>query len=68
MMKDTRAYLKVVTDELKSRIEEKIQQDRCFTIDKLSSFFSEISRTVFYEIVSGDLSCRKNVPGGFLEF
>lgn len=49
----------VVTDELKRRIEEKIQEDRRFTIDGLSLFFPEISRTVLYTIVSEDLAYKK---------
>lgn len=49
----------VVTDELKGRIERKIQEDRRFTIDGLHEFFPEISRTVLYEIVSGELGYKK---------
>lgn len=44
-----------VTCIFKSRIEEKFQQDRCFMVNELNSFFTEISQTVRFEIDSDDL-------------
>lgn len=53
IMKDIRAAFSC-NWQLESKIEKKIQQDRCFTIG-LNMFFLKISRTDLYETFSGGL-------------
>lgn len=61
-------WLSVVTDKLKSKIEEEIKEHRNFTIDGLCLFFPEISLTVVYEIKSW-FGLQKSVwRVGFLNF
>jgi [histone H3]-lysine36 N-dimethyltransferase SETMAR len=49
----------VVTDDLVGKIDEKIRDNRRFTISQLSEEFPQISRTVLYEVVSERLGYRK---------
>jgi hypothetical protein len=49
----------VVNEDLVRKFEEKIRENRRFTITSLSLHFSRISRSLFHEIVSDKLEFRK---------
>jgi oligoribonuclease (3'-5' exoribonuclease) len=49
----------VVNDDLVRAIDSEVHEDRRFTISSLSLHFPQISRTIFYEIVSDRLNYRK---------
>jgi oligoribonuclease (3'-5' exoribonuclease) len=49
----------VVNDDLVRAVDSKVHEDRRFTISSLSLHFSQISRTILYEIVSDRLNYRK---------
>jgi len=41
------------------KVNERVRDDRCFTISDLSLHFPQISRTVLYDIVSSHLGYRR---------
>lgn len=49
----------VVNDELVNRVNEKIRENRRFTISELSEHFTEISRSLVHEIVTEKLGYHK---------
>jgi len=49
----------VVNEDLVLAVEEKIRENRRFTITSLSLHFSQISRSLLHEIVSDELKFRK---------
>jgi hypothetical protein len=49
----------VVNEDLVRAVEEKIQENRRFTISSLSLHFPQISRSLLHEILSGKLRFRK---------
>lgn len=49
----------VITEDLVQTVDEKVRVNRRFTITSLSSEFSQISRSVLYEIVTERLNYRK---------
>jgi hypothetical protein len=49
----------LVNDDLVRKVDEKVRDDRRFTISALSLQFPEISRTLLYEIVTYHLDYRK---------
>jgi len=44
----------LVNDDLVRKVNERMRDDRCFTISDLSLQFPQISRTLLYDIVSSD--------------
>jgi len=42
----------LVNDDLERKVNERVREDRRFTISDLSLHFPQISRTLFYDIVS----------------
>jgi len=42
----------LVNDDLVRKVNERVRDDRCFTISDLSLQFPQISRTLLYDIVS----------------
>ena len=48
----------VVTDELDAEVDEKIRENRRFTITELSLSFPQVSRTLLFEIVAQKLGYR----------
>ena len=42
----------LVNDDLVHKVNERVHDDRCFTISDLSLHFPQISRTLLYDIVS----------------
>ncbi|GFX40649.1 HTH_48 domain-containing protein [Trichonephila clavipes] len=42
----------IVTDELVAKVDEKISENRRFTITELSPSFPQVSRTLLFEIVT----------------
>jgi len=44
----------LVNDDLVRKFNERVRDDRCFTISDLSLHFPQISRTLLYDIVSSD--------------
>ena len=48
----------IVTDELVAKINEKIRENRRFTITELSLSFSQVSRILLFEIVTQKLGYR----------
>jgi len=42
----------LVNDDLVHKVNERVRDDRCFTISDLSLHFPQISRTLLYDIVS----------------
>ena len=42
----------LVNDNLARKVNERVRDDRCFTISDLSPHFPQISRTLLYDIVS----------------
>ena len=42
----------LMNDDLVRKVNERVHDDRCFTISDLSLHFLQISRTLFYDIVS----------------
>ena len=51
--------LSVVNEDLLRRFEEKIRENRQFTITSLSLHFPQISMSLLHEIVSDELKFRK---------
>jgi len=49
----------LVNDDLVCRVNERVLDDKRFTISDLSLHFSQISRTLLYDIVSNHLGYRK---------
>ena len=45
----------LVNDDLVRKVNERVCDDRCFTISDLSLHFSQISRTLLYDIFSSNL-------------
>jgi len=45
-------HLSFVNDDLLRKVNERVRNDRCFTISDLSLHFPQISRTLLYDIVS----------------
>jgi len=63
--------LSLVNDDLVCKVNEGVRDDRRFTVSDLSLHFPQISRTLFYDIVSSHLGYRKvcarwmsNIAGG----
>jgi len=56
----------LVNDDLVLKVNERVRDDRRFTISDLSLHFPQISRTLLYDIVSSHLGYRKvsNIAGG----
>ena len=44
-----------LVNDLVHKVKERVRDDRCFTISDLSLHFPQISRTLFYDIVSSHL-------------
>jgi len=53
----------LVNDDLMRKVNERVRDDRRFTISDLSLHFPQISRTLLYDIVSSHFGYRK-VAGG----
>jgi len=49
----------LVNDDFVSKVNERVRDDRRFTISDLSLHFPQISRTLLYDIVSSHLGCRQ---------
>jgi len=49
----------MVNDDLVRNVNERVCDDRCFTISDLSLHFLQISRTLLYDIVSSHLGYRR---------
>jgi len=49
----------LVNDDLVRKVNEKVRDDRSFTISDLSLHFPQISRTILYDIVSSHLARRR---------
>jgi len=49
----------LVTDDLVCKVNERVRDDRRFTISDLSLHFPQISRTLLYDIVSSGEHCRQ---------
>ena len=49
----------LVNDDLVRKVNERVCDDRCFTISDLSLHFPQISRTLLYDIVSSHLAYRR---------
>jgi len=49
----------LVNDDLVRKVNERVRDDRRFTISDLSLHFSQISRTLLYDIVSSHLGRRQ---------
>ena len=49
----------LVNDDLVRKVNVRVRDDRCFKISDLSLHFPQISRTLFYDIVSSHLGYRK---------
>lgn len=49
----------LVTDELKAKVEDKIQENRRFTLSTLHESFPQISRSLLHEIVTEHLGYKK---------
>jgi len=49
----------LVNDDLVRKVNERVRDDRRFTISDLSLHFPQISRTLLYDIVSSHLGCRQ---------
>jgi len=50
----------LVNDDLVRKFNERVRDDRCFTISDLSLHFRQISRTLLYDIVSSHLGRRRS--------
>jgi len=48
-----------VNDDLVRKVNERVRDDRRFTISDLSLHFPQIARTLLYDIVSSHLGYRK---------
>ena len=48
-------YPSLVNDDMVRKVEERVRDDRRFTISDLSLHFSQISTTLHYDIVSSHL-------------
>jgi len=51
--------LSLVNDDLVRKVNERVRDDRCFTISDLSLNFPQISRTLLYDVVSSHLGYRR---------
>jgi len=49
----------LVNDDLVHKVNERVHDDRCFTISDLSLHFPQISRTLLYDTVSSHLGHRR---------
>jgi len=49
----------LVNDDLVHKINERVRDNRCFTVSDLSLHFPQISRTPLYDIVSSHLGYRR---------
>jgi len=49
----------LVSDDLVRKVDERVRDDRRFTISNLSLHFPQFSRTVLYDIVSSHLGYRR---------
>jgi len=49
----------LVDDDLVRKVNERVRDDRCFTISDLSLHFPHISRTLLYDIVSSHMGYRR---------
>jgi len=49
----------LINDDLVRMVNERVRDDRCFTISDLSLHFPQISRTLLYDIVSSHLGHRR---------
>jgi len=49
----------LVNDDLVRKVNERVPDDRSFTISDLSPYFPQISRTLLYDIVSSHLGRRQ---------
>jgi len=49
----------LVNDDLVHKVNERVRDDRCFTISDLSLHFPQISRTLLYDFVSSHMGYRK---------
>jgi len=49
----------LVNDDLVCKVNERVSDERCFTISDLSLHFPRISRTLIYDIVSSHLDYQK---------
>jgi len=49
----------LVNDDLERKVNERVRDDRRFTISNLSLHFPQISRTLLYDIVSSHLGRRR---------
>jgi len=49
----------LVNDDLVRKVNERVHDDRHFTVSDLSLHFPQISRTLLYDIVSSHLGCRR---------
>ena len=49
----------LVNDDLVRKVNERVRDDRRFTISDLSLYFSQISRTLLFDIVNSHLGYRK---------
>ena len=49
----------LVNDDLVHKVNERVRDDRCFTISNLSLHFPQISRTLLHDIVSSHLGRRR---------
>jgi len=49
----------LVNDDLLRKVNESVRDDRRFTISDLSLHFLQISRNLFFDIVSSHLGCRR---------
>jgi hypothetical protein len=50
---------RLVTQELVQMIDEKVRQNRRFTISELSHQFPQISRALLHKVITEDLGYRK---------
>jgi len=49
----------LVNDDLVRKVNERVHDDRRFTISDLSLHFPQISRNLYYDIISSHLDCRR---------
>jgi hypothetical protein len=49
----------IITKDLKDGVDAHICENMCFTTDELNEVFQYVSQTVFYEIATVKLRCRK---------
>ena len=49
----------LVNDDMVCKVNERVRDDRCFTISDLSLHFPQVSRALLYDFVSSHLGYRK---------